>query len=726
MLWQVMLLLLGTSWLWAPHLNHTLSDRTSLISQYETPGQPYSGLFRACDVLTGFLIVFIAFRVIRSRQNQIIGWILLVVGIGIFTDPILPTTCHQSGHTCQEYFSIRYLLHAIETVTTSSAFFVAALYDAWLRRKLVSLFLVAFQVGYGILFISQFASHTNSNTLAQYIYQTSLLVWLAWLGREITLDGNLPVKKGELRLVKNIAATWAFVNGVISILVSLAHIHLLGKIRGLYFAGDSAWLAQHGVVIGVAMLYLSRHLARGEMRARQIFLAITGIEVIKYSVISPSAGLMILYLLTFCLLFVFRDDFDRGIIPLTWKARFKDLSVMATGLVVAALAAMIALDRDSKVASITGKAFDNLFDYAFNQDSGAALASRSVLLAHTISVFVISGAVALTWILFRPYKISQGDGRDYRRVRELLNRYSASSEDYFKLWPRDKDFYWLKNKSGFVAYKQVGPVIFALADPIASKRSALIGEFISWARSRRYKTCFLPVYENKKSIYQKNELELLQIGSSAVVEIEAFLAVTAKDKWWRWQRNRAEKSGYRYGLSAPPHSPETLNQLKTISDAWLSIGGHAERGFALGYFDNNYLNECRIHYLMDAAGKIIAFTNEAPQFNPGQTVTVDLLRYMPEFNNTMPYLIYSAISSLAEIKNPPRYFDLGFVPFAKASDPVLAIAKALAGDRFSFEGLEQFKNKFDPHWQPNYLAYDGDLADLAVIALNLEKAMEST
>jgi lysylphosphatidylglycerol synthetase-like protein (DUF2156 family) len=69
-------------------------------------------------------------------------------------------------------------------------------------------------------------------------------------------------------------------------------------------------------------------------------------------------------------------------------------------------------------------------------------------------------------------------------------------------------------------------------------------------------------------------------------------------------------------------------------------------------------------------------------------------------------------------------FDLGFVPFAKARGPLLSIAKAVATDRFSAKGLEQFKNKFRPSWEPNYLAYEGDIADLAVIALNIEKAME--
>jgi phosphatidylglycerol lysyltransferase len=88
----------------------------------------------------------------------------------------------------------------------------------------------------------------------------------------------------------------------------------------------------------------------------------------------------------------------------------------------------------------------------------------------------------------------------------------------------------------------------------------------------------------------------------------------------------------------------------------------------------------------------------------------------------MPYLLFKIIESAQE--RHLKYFDLGFVPFAKASGPIMSVARMIGDDRFSSQGLEQFKNKFDPDWQPNYMAYDGDLADLALIALNLEKAME--
>lgn len=723
-LWQLLFLILGTTWLWAPHLNDGLSYRTSLISQYETPFQPYAWLFRCSDFLAGVLLLVMALAFIREPAKKTVGWVLFVISLGLITDPLLTTTCHFDGNSCTEYLSLNFIAHAVETTITSSALFLLAVYDGWLRKKIVSVGFALFQVGYGVLFVSQLANHERFNTVSQFVYQTALVVWLAWFTRDFLIGSNFKTRGYELKLVKMLAAVWAFINGILAILISLAHIHLLGKIKGLYFAGDSAWLAQHGVIIGVVLLYISRHLARGEVRARQIFLAISGIEALKYSVITPNPALMLLYLVTFCLLFVLRDDFDRGIVPLTWRVRLKDLYFMISALLLAITAVLLTLDRDSRVSLVTGRAFDNFFDYVAGSDFAARSHLRSALLAHTISAFLVASIGAVLWILFRPYKNRPGSGRDYRRVESLLKDKSDSSEDFFKLWPQDKDYFWQHDGNGFVAYKIVGPVVFALADPVSAGKKELLEEFMAWAKGRRLTPCFLPVYSGSLKMYKQAGLETQQIGSSAVINISQFLKTTSNDKWWRWKRNRAEKSGYQFSIAVPPHSTDLMQKLKRVSDMWLTIDGRAERGFALGYFDEDYLSRCRIYCLRDQAGKVLAFTNQVSVFNKSQTLTVDLLRYVPDVDAAMPYLLYKTIESTVAEDLEYKFFDLGFVPFARAKGPLLAIARTLSAGRFSSRGLEQFKDKFEPDWQPNYMAYDGDLADLALIALNLEKAMD--
>ncbi len=719
--WQIAVLLFGTTWLLAPALNHSLSYRTSLISQYETGAQAYSTFFRLGDVLAGGLILGLGFVILKSKRVTA-AYLTLLLGIGMLLDPLLTTSCRITANTCTEYYSTAYLLHAIETVLTASAYFFLSLYDSWARKKIVSVIFVAFQIAYGLLFLSQFANAQHFNTLSQYIYQLSLIVWIAWFGRDLLINKSYAPPDNEIKLVRFVAAIWAFLNGILAILLSFSHIRLLGKIKGIYFAGDSAWLAQHGVIVGVVMLYLSRQIARGELRARQLFLWIVGIEALKYGVITPSLPLVLLYTVTFCLLFVFKDDFDRGTVPVTWHIKLQDFVYMLISLLVATLVGLLALDRDDRISRVTGRAFAGFFDYAARSHVVEKAHLRSALLANTFTAFLAASVMILLWIIFRPTK-PRSVSADYNKVNELLQKHSRSSEDYFKKWPKDKQYFWSHDKSGFIAYKIEGPVAFALADPICQKnqRKNMINNFTVWCRSRGLRCCFLPIYGSSAHLY--TDLNEMQIGSSAIIDISRFIRTTSNDKWWRWQKNRAKKQNYIYDFSKPPHSKNLLRQLKIVSDQWLLKDGRKERGFALGHFNKDYLQKCIIHFLKDNNGQITAFTNQMPMFNPSETATVDLLRHKPNASNSMPYLLFKTIEQI-NMTGRYKYFDLGFVPFASVEAQLLKIAKVLSAGRFSAKGLEQFKNKFDPDWQANYMGYDGDLADLALIALNLERSMD--
>lgn len=725
-LWQLFFILLSTTWLWAPSLNHLLSSRTALISQYEVPLEPYSWVFRIGDGLGALVLVLAARTIIKRPGQKLAGWLLLVVGAGMFIDPAIPTTCHITNGVCKEYFSTSFLAHSVESVITAGTILALGVYDFWRCRSVVSTSFLVFQIGYLGLFLSQLATKNDFNTISQFLYQTISVIWIAWFCQSTLSPGHAyKPNRREALLIRRAVATWAFVNGLLAILVSLAHLHLLGKLKGLYFAGDSAWLAQHGVIIGVVMLYLSRHLARGELRARQIFLFILGVECLKYSVVTPNPALLILYLTSFCALFVLRDDFDVGTVPLSIKVRLKDLVFMLSALLMAVVVAALALFRNSHTSNITKRSIKHFFDYTARSTFVPHAHIKSALLAHTLSAFALVSALVVAITLFRPRLAGQLGTADPTNITRLLEDYSTTAEDFFKLWPNDKEYYWSQQKNGFVAYKIVGSVAFALADPVAGPGMVkpLADGFVSWCRSQSLRTCFLPVYSKSLPIYKKIGLSDLEIGASAVVNIDKFLLFTANEKWWRWQKNRAAKRAYQYRVSQPPHSPRLLSRLQTVSDSWLAKAGRQERSFALGYFDRGYMQKCVVHYLTDSFGRVLAFTNQVPAFKNFQTVTIDLLRYLPEDSGPMPYLLFKIIEQFAG-QSGYKYFDMGFVPFVVSQKPVVKLAKTISTGRFSSRGLEQFKNKFRPTWQPNYLAYDGDLGDLALIAVNLEKLMK--
>lgn len=722
LLWQVLFIACSVTWLWAPWANQALSSRTTLISQYEAFGQPYAVLLRLADILGGLLLALLAFYLHRKHKNTIITILLACVGVGMLFDPIFPTTCHSIGRECQEYLSPYSVAHAVETVITSVSLFLLMAYDAYRRKKVVSIAAVFAQVLYVVLWLTDVAGEKHFNTITQFTYQFALIIWLAWFCRDF-LTGNKRFSTSRTTAaVRSGAAGWLFVNGIVATLLSLTHVYLFGINRHAYFL-HSAWVAQHSIVVGVVMLYLSRHLARGEMRARQVVLWLLGFGIIKYAVVTPAPFILLAYVTGFVLLFVFRDSFTRGTVAMTWNVRLQDFATVLGGLIFTSLAALWLIDGDSHAHRIAAKGINHFHKYVFEDFPFSRHSLASAMFAHALSVFVVISVAVLLWALFRPSPkkgVAPADQSD--TVQRVLKQFSRSSEDYFKWWPHDKDYFWNKHRNGFVAYRRSGSIAYVLADPVGSQPKALLRAFVDDCQAHRLKVAALPVYESRCNLYKDAGFNLIQIGGSAVIDIRTFAEKTVRNKWWRWQNNRAKRSGYMHHVSTPPHDQALLQQFQHMSDQWLDSGGHEEHGFTMGYYDDSYLQACSVHYLTGENNEVIAFVNILPQFKPGGTVTIDLLRYRPDANGAMPFLLSSIILALSE--NPVHtHFDLGFVPFATTSGPVMKAVKTLGSRFFSASGLEQFKNKFEPEWEPNYLAYQGDLADLAHIATRLERVM---
>ena len=64
------------------------------------------------------------------------------------------------------------------------------------------------------------------------------------------------------------------------------------------------------------------------------------------------------------------------------------------------------------------------------------------------------------------------------------------------------------------------------------------------------------------------------------------------------------KVGYQAKLLAPLHSKATLAALRSVSDEWLAKPGRAERGFVMGFFTDDYMQQCRIWAAYDDAGQL--------------------------------------------------------------------------------------------------------------------------
>ena len=166
-----------------------------------------------------------------------------------------------------------------------------------------------------------------------------------------------------------------------------------------------------------------------------------------------------------------------------------------------------------------------------------------------------------------------------------------------------------------------------------------------------------------------------------------------------------------------------LGELRQVSDAWLAEKAAREKGFSLGFFAPDYLRACPVA-VVRRESRIVAFANL--WFGAGhEELSVDLMRNRPESPpGLMDYLFVELM--LWGSREGYRWFNFGMAPLAGLEDRTLAPLWHRAGafvfrhgqHFYGFEGLRQYKQKFEPKWTPRYLACPGGLV-LPVVLVSL-------
>lgn len=730
--WQLLYIVLSISWLLGPALNPHPSVHGAFISQYEDPGQPWSLLFRMCDILAALVLGLAVYVIARRRRS--ISWsviLLAIIAVGSFIDDAFPSHCGTKAALCFLPHGLLPLVHSTESAITTSALLLLNL--IWILKKSPWAKTVLFiQVFWIVVFAAnQLHAHSGS-TFVQFAYQVVVTLWVAQIVPVIAGHDKAAGTGSRSRLITHVIAAWIFFSGFLTIVNVVRNVKEISDLSSAYFGNNTAWLSQHGVAVGVALMYISRHLWRSEYRAWQLASLLLWLETLKYSLISPNAWLVVLYGLTASVLFMQQGSFNRVTSTEELKERLKKLLFVVTATIAALLAGLLALrlkhHQDIDTLKLNIPQFTrHLFLFDVVNDLGP-LPRR--LLGQVLNVAGLTLLFAILISLFRPQKplLRPANEYDRQQLLGLLGRGSNSSEDYFKYWPQPKNYWWSSGRGAVVTYQVVGNVAFALADPTAPEnrlRKQAGKEFLEYCRQNGWRACFLMVSEKYRPVYKDNGYKLLRIGASALVDIEEFSARTVRNKWWRWVLNKSKKQEWQYRLASPPHDKRLISELRRVSDIWLGQQNHVERGFALGYFDKDYLRSCRLHLLLHE-GKVIAFANELPTFNKVSTATIDLMRYLPDYKHAMPALLAQSIQQLS-LEGVKKEFDLGFVPLAspaaKTEQIIQKLGQLLMSEAVSAQGLEQFKNKFEPAWANNYIAFDGDWIDLLHITRQLDNLL---
>ena len=360
---------------------------------------------------------------------------------------------------------------------------------------------------------------------------------------------------------------------------------------------------------------------------------------------------------------------------------------------------------------------------------------RAHLFVDSLS-FVSLGAVIYAAVaLFQPLRVRLSDQHSERaRMADLLRLYGGHSEEFFKLWPHDKQYFFDSSGRSGLAFHVSRGVALCLSDPIGDEACypALLRDFNELCFRNDWTAAMIHVTDSQRQLYEQQNLVMQRLGQEAVLDISRFRAEVLDKKYFREIRNKFTKRGFSCELLQPPHHEAVLDRLRTISDEWLAQGGRAERGFVMGYYTTEYLQLCKTMVARDAAGTIQAFISLVPADFDQQEATYDMLRHSAKaLGNVNDFLLINLIEWLST--NSYQRLNLGLCPLSgldeldeeknKLVDSVMRFAYA-NGDRFySFSGLHRFKAKYEPEWRDRYVAYQGGLRGFSRTMTALMRAM---
>ncbi|QXH50319.1 bifunctional lysylphosphatidylglycerol flippase/synthetase MprF [Pseudomonas fakonensis] len=355
--------------------------------------------------------------------------------------------------------------------------------------------------------------------------------------------------------------------------------------------------------------------------------------------------------------------------------------------------------------------------WQFTLDADAPRGLRAALGSAVLLVIV-----ALTWLLrtARPVIHLPTDDELQRANRILL---ASDQPDGGLALTGDKALLFHPSDNAYLMYARRGRSLVALYDPIgpAQERAEMIWQFRDLCDLHHARPVFYQVRAENLPFYMDIGLTAIKLGEEARVDLRRF-DIEAKGKEMkdlRYTWNRGGRDGLSLEIHEPDHAP--LAELKEISDAWLTGKNVREKGFSLGRFSPEYLQHFRIA-LIRFQGRPVAFANLL-ETHSNELASLDLMRAHPEAPKlTMEFMMVGLI--LHYKSHDYGRFSLGMVPLSglqpRRGAPLTQRLGSMVFQRgeqlYNFQGLRRFKDKFQPDWEPRYMAVPAGLDPLVALA----------
>ncbi|MGW0039039.1 bifunctional lysylphosphatidylglycerol flippase/synthetase MprF [Gordonia sp. NPDC003376] len=368
-------------------------------------------------------------------------------------------------------------------------------------------------------------------------------------------------------------------------------------------------------------------------------------------------------------------------------------------------------------------------------DTRGAVTVGTTLLWGLVLAILIPGrfAFAVPWRV-RHIGTSAGEveNEPVDHVRALLAEFGGGTMSWMTTWPGNHYLFTDDGRSVVTYQPHVGTLL-ALADPVCApdRRRAAVDAFVDLAERSGATPCWFSIGSETSEIITDRGWLSIQIAEDTIVDLPD---LEFKGKPWQHVRsamNKAAKQDISMRMVVlPEESFAVRTQVRAISEEWVGDKGLPEMGFTLGSVEEAMDPQVRVALAVDPDGNVHGVLSWLPVFAPGGDVagwTLDIMRRRTDgFGPVVEYLIAS--SAVAFKDEGAQFISLSGAPLARTgesdAEPLDNLLDALGQalePYYGFRSLHTFKKKFNPRYEPVYLAFR-DESDLPRIGLAVSRA----
>jgi lysyl-tRNA synthetase, class II len=463
-------------------------------------------------------------------------------------------------------------------------------------------------------------------------------------------------------------------------------------VRGVLPPGVPNAARVFALAFGIALIWLSRSLARRRRRAWQIAVLV----VIGSAIAHLAKGLDVEEAASTLILLA---------ALLHWRARFTvpgDTEAARPLIVVGMLAAaigLVTLGFELRGAHMPDRLFDAV------QAAGIVLGFSALFI----------------WLRPLSHAVEQ-TVTERRAVRELVDAFGSDSLSFFAL-RRDKSYHFSPSRNAFLAYRVVAGAALISGDPVGeeSEFDGLLIEFQGFAHARGWRLAVVGALGENLCRYERLGMRAIAIGDEAILVPAEFSLEGRSIRKVRQSVSRLTKAGYRFRVVGAEDVDAALCvQLDAVSETWR--GNQAERGFSMA-MDDLYAPGTTFAIAESETGEVGGFLHLAPS-PAGGGWSLSTMRRLPGTPNGLTeFLVVETLAWAKELEVTELSLNFCALTDFVAPDRAITVPRRLvrrallaADGVFQLERLHSFSRKFHPHWRPRYLCVE-KLTDLPLVGL---------